>query len=149
MSKIDRDKKESIDKKDIEDDSRKYAPPALTMRSLDVIEREGFYRKWVRESEMRMAQYMGYTIVPNTDGSQSLYGGRMQDASNTTSCYRTPSKDRNEDLILVEAPIEVRNKELAEQAARTALSAQILEPGKWKDRSGSNWEQSFEQRKGD
>jgi hypothetical protein len=128
--KKDTDKK-SVYKSEMPNEGTPYKAPEnvnsdlLELRTT-VFQRDGFRTYWARESEIRIRVMDGYELADPTH-YQHLGAVYFQDASGKKgSAIRLPSQDSNEDLVLMEIPLErYKQNKAKEQARCDAIEAQI------------------------
>lgn len=94
---------------------------------------------WERESNVGMRLAEGYEVVQETDAILSAYATRSQDHANSTSHYRIPTQDSNEDLILLQIPKDLYEQLEARRQERSDNIDRQLHPKRWKTRTGK-WE---------
>lgn len=121
----------------------KYADSELQQQKtlIDSESNPDMYYYWERESDIRLRLREGYEVVQNLDGEMSLYAQKSQDPTNNGSCYRLPTQDSNEDLILLQIPKSVREKYVKQREARTDFLEKQMDPknSKW-ETNGDSWE---------
>jgi hypothetical protein len=126
------DNTKSVYKKEVPNTGTPYkAPENLNQDLLElrttVFQREGFRTYWAREqSEVRLRMFDGYEVADPAHYPH-LGAQYFQDASGKRgSTIRLPSKDSNEDLILMEIPLERYAQNKAKEAERVdTVEAQI------------------------
>lgn len=97
---------------------------------------------WERESLINLRIAEGYEVVgtDSYDGNLSIYARKSQDHVNSTSCYRLPTQDSDEDLILLRMPMEMFVKKEQKRLARADEVDRQLHPKRW-GTEGTSWSQ--------
>ena len=123
--------KKSVYKSEMPNEGTPYKAPAdmnpdLQELRTTVFQRDGYRSYWARESEIRIRIMDGYEMA---DPAHYNHLGQVyfQDASGKKgSTIRLPSQDSNEDLVLMEIPLERYKQNKAKEYAKVdAIEAQI------------------------
>lgn len=114
-------KKKTVYKKETPNTGTPYKAPDvhedLFGMQTTAVAREGFHIYWARESEVRIRAQEGYEVADPTHYPHLGLRNFQTSDDRKTSVIRLPSQDSNEDLVLMEVPLELYKQKKAKEAA--------------------------------